>query len=246
VLEDVSLTLEPGELTVLLGANGAGKSTLLRLLAGFVSPASGEVFCQGVPVASLSRRALARRIAYVPQSFGADHAFSVREMVAMGRWAHVGRLASFGQGDIEAVDAALRDADLETLAHRRFDALSGGERQRVLFARALAQGASTLLLDEPTASLDLLHAHGLMSHVRKQADEGLAILAAVHDVALAARFADRAVVIADGRAVADGAPTEVLTPSLFARAFGVDASLHRGADGETMLEVRGAAKAVHA
>ncbi|NOY94244.1 MAG: ABC transporter ATP-binding protein [Deltaproteobacteria bacterium] len=242
VLRDVSLHVRPGELVALLGGNGAGKSTLLRLLAGFLRPDAGEVRALGDHLSGLDRREIARRLAYVPQRFGAEPSFSVREMVAMGRWAYLGRLSARSAEDDAAIEDALVAADLGGLAERSFDALSGGERQRVLFARALAQGSSVLLLDEPTASLDLLHAHRLMTHVADSAREGLAVLIAVHDVALAARFADRALVLSSGRLLADGSPYEVLTPSLFAEAFGVDASLRRSESGDCMLEVRGAAR----
>jgi len=240
VLREVSLSLHAGELVALLGANGAGKSTLLRLLAGFLTPDAGLVRVMGEPLSNLSRRQIAHRLAYVPQQFGVDPAFSVREMVAMGRWAHLGRLSALAAADEKAIDDAIALADLGELADRRFDTLSGGERQRVLFARALAQGSPVLLLDEPTASLDLLHAHQLMTHVRSNARAGLAILVAVHDITLAARFADRVLVLSGGHVIASGPPREVLTSELFARAFGVDATLHQSANGESMLEVRGA------
>jgi len=240
VLREVSLSLHAGELVALLGANGAGKSTLLRLLAGFLTPDAGAVKVTGKPLSDLSRRQLAHRLAYVPQHFGVDPAFSVRELVAMGRWAHLGRLSALATADEKAIEDAIALADLGEIADRGFDTLSGGERQRVLFARALAQGSPVLLLDEPTASLDLLHAHQLMTHVQSNARAGLAILVAVHDIALAARFADRVLVLSGESVVASGAPRDVLTPQLFAQAFGVDATLHQSANGDSMLEVRGA------
>jgi len=220
VLRGVDLTLEPGGLIALVGPNGAGKSTLLRALAGLIRPTSGSVTLDGVDVVTLSRPVLASRIAVVPQSFDTLFPFTVREIVGLGRSARLGLFTRPSSADAEAVERAMMDQELAGLAERRVDALSGGERQRVVLAMALAQEASVLLLDEPTAHLDPSHQRGVLLRVGELArTRGVIALAVLHDLNLAA-LADRVLVIDAGAIVADGPPVEALAAEVVTRVFG--------------------------
>ena len=220
VLRGVDLTLEPGGLIALVGPNGAGKSTLLRALAGLIRPTSGSVSLDGADVLGMSRAALASRIAVVPQSFDTLFPFTVREIVGLGRSARLGLFARPTVADREAVERAIRDQELTGLADRRVDALSGGERQRVVLAMALAQEASVLLLDEPTAHLDPSHQRGVLLRVGELArTRHVVTFAVLHDLNLAA-LADRVVVLDDGSVVADGPPAMALAGDVVRRVFG--------------------------
>ena len=220
VLRGVDLTLEPGGLIALVGPNGAGKSTLLRALAGLIRPTSGSVSLDGADVLGMSRAALASRIAVVPQSFDTLFPFTVREIVGLGRSARLGLFARPTVADREAVERAIRDQELADLADRRVDALSGGERQRVVLAMALAQEASVLLLDEPTAHLDPSHQRGVLLRVGELArTRNVVTFAVLHDLNLAA-LADRVVVLDDGSVVADGPPASALAGDVVRRVFG--------------------------
>ena len=230
-LRRVSFTARAGELVALLGPNGAGKSTLLKLAAGLLAPAEGRVRVGGLDAHGAPRRAFARVCALVPQEPRAPWPFTVREAVMMGRAPHQGLLAVPGPFDHGAVDGALRACDLLALADRRLDALSGGERRRVFFARALAQEPRVLLLDEPTAFLDLAHQVAAMEMARVAARAGLCVVAVLHDLNLAGGSADRIVALSDGRVVADGAPREVLTAERVAAVWGVP--VWRGENGAT-------------
>jgi iron complex transport system ATP-binding protein len=220
VLRGIDLELEPGRLIALVGPNGAGKSTLLRALAGLIRPTAGAVTLGGIDVTTLSRAALASRIAVVPQTFDTLFPFTVREIVALGRSARLGLFARPSPADAAAVARAIVDQDLAALADRRLDALSGGERQRVVLAMAMAQEAGVLLLDEPTAHLDPAHQGGILRTVGALARSGaVTVLAVLHDLNLAA-LADRIVVLDGGRIVADGAPAVALAADVVERVFG--------------------------
>ncbi len=220
-LEGVSLAARAGELVGLLGPNGSGKSTLVRLAAGLVAPASGTVRLCGLDPHAASRRAVARLCALVPQEPQAPWPFTVREAVMMGRTPHQGLLGIADRFDRGAVDGALRACELEQLEGRRLDALSGGERRRVFFARALAQEPKVLLLDEPTAFLDLAHQVAAMEMARLAARGGLCVVAVLHDLNLAADTCDRLVVLSHGRLVTEGRPGEVLTADRVREVWGV-------------------------
>ncbi len=222
VLDGVSVRVRPGEVVGLVGPNGAGKTTLLRACNGSLAPTAGAVRVDGDRVTGLSARETARRVATVPQEPSLGFDFPVREAVAIGRTAHVPRFGRRGPDDRAAVDRALDRAAVTDLADRPVTELSGGERARVSLARALAQDAPVLLLDEPTANLDVGHQVRTLSLVRSLAgDGGRAVVAAVHDLDLAARFCDRLVLLADRTVRAAGAPADVLTPDALADAFGV-------------------------
>jgi iron complex transport system ATP-binding protein len=239
VLRGVDLALRAGELVALLGANGSGKTTLLRLLSGALAPDAGEVQFEGRRVGEWRRDALARRVAVLPQQLDLPDGFRAAELVAMGRAPHARRLFATTVEDERAVKRAMVDADALDLAGRYPHELSGGERQRVLVAMALAQEPELLLLDEPTLHLDLAHQVSLLSSIRRlQAQRGLTVVAVLHDLNLAAAFAPRVVVLADGVVAADGAPEAVLTSTLIERTFGIDVLEARDAEGTRYLAVR--------
>ena len=220
VLRDVDLQIAGGEVVALIGPNGAGKSTLLRVLAGLLRPSLGRVTLGDTDLATLERRAVARRVAVVPQVFDTLFPFTVREIVTLGRTPHRGALGLLGADDANAVARALEALGSADLADRRIDRISGGERQRAVLAMALAQEPDVLLLDEPTAHLDPAHQLATLELVRRLArDRGLAVLAIVHDANLAA-LADRVAVLRDGAIVRDAAPLDALTPDLVASVFG--------------------------
>ncbi len=210
-LDDVSFTARQGEFVGLLGPNGAGKSTLVRIVAGLAAPRAGEVRLAGLDPFRAPRRQVARACALVPQEPRVAWPFTVREAVMMGRAPHQGLLAVADRFDRGAVEGALEACDLVPLADRRLDALSGGERRRVFFARALAQEPRVLLLDEPTAFLDLGHQVAAMRMAQVAARGGLCVVAVLHDLNLAAAACDRVVVLSGGRVVAEGPPAAVLT-----------------------------------
>jgi iron complex transport system ATP-binding protein len=221
ILDAVSLSVGEGSFLALVGPNGAGKTTLLRTVNGLVEPAAGEVRLGGTAVAELSARALARRVATVPQETNLGFDFDARSVVEMGRTPHRSRFGGGADGEGEAVARALDRTDTAALADRSVGDLSGGERQRVLLARALAQDTPALLLDEPTASLDINHQLATLSLVRELVREGRTAVAAIHDLDLAARFCDRMALLADGELLAVGTPGEVLTSDRLATAYGV-------------------------
>ena len=230
-IDEVSFTARGGELVGLVGPNGAGKSTLVRLVAGLAAPSSGTVRLAGLDPAAAPRRAVARVAALVPQEPRAAWSFAVRDVVMMGRAPRQGLLALPSRFDRGAVDGALEACDLVQLADRRLDALSGGERRRVFFARALAQEPRVLLLDEPTAFLDLAHQVAAMRMAEVAARAGLCVVAVLHDLNLAAASCDRLVVLSRGRVVAEGAPTDVLSAERVREVWGVP--VWRGQNGAT-------------
>jgi iron complex transport system ATP-binding protein len=221
VLRGVDLIASDGELVALVGPNGAGKSTLLRVLAGLVPAIAGTVTIGGVDLASLDRAAVARRMAVVPQVFDTLFPFTAREVVALGRTARLGRFGIARRDDVAAVSRAMVALEVDALAERRIDRLSGGERQRVVLAMALAQEPDVLLLDEPTAHLDPAHQATTLGRIAALARErGIAVVAVLHDLNLAAAFASRVVVLADGSVVRDAEPSHVITAELVTRVFG--------------------------
>ena len=231
VLEGLSLAVRAGERLALVGPNGAGKSTLLRILAGTVRPARGSVRLDGVPLETMPGAERARRIAYVPQECRVAFDFTVYELVLMGRSPWLGWLGVEGARDLAEVDRALAFTETRSLAERPVSHLSSGERQRVLLARAIAQNAQTILLDEPTAFLDLGHQvriHRLLATLN--AERGATVLFVSHDLGLAARHASRLVVLHRGRIAADGPPADVLTPALLHDVYGVEARIRADAD----------------
>ena len=230
-LSAVSLAARAGEFVGLLGPNGAGKSTVIRLVAGLLAPSSGAVRLAGLDPFTAPRRTVAQLCALVPQEPRIAWPFTVREAVMMGRAPRQGLLALPSRFDEGAVEGALQACDLVHLADRRLDALSGGERRRVFFARALAQEPRVLLLDEPTAFLDLGHQVAAMRIAEVAARGGLCVVAVLHDLNLAAAACDRVLVLDRGRLVAEGAPAAVLSEGLVREVWGVP--VWRGENGAT-------------
>lgn len=217
ILRGVDLSAHAGELVALVGPNGAGKSTMLAVLAGDVTPDAGEVWFGGKPLSSMPEIEVARRRAVLPQKSTVTFPFTVRQVVQMGRspWAQTDRV----EDDESVVDEAMRATGVDALFDRAVSALSGGEAARVALARVLAQQTQLLLLDEPTAALDIHHQEQCMSVVRARVDNGAGAVVVLHDLGAAAAHADRVVIIDAGRVAADGTPREVLTPELLTRIY---------------------------
>ncbi|MBF4161086.1 heme ABC transporter ATP-binding protein [Nocardioides sp. CBS4Y-1] len=216
ILDDIDLHLAPAQLVALVGPNGAGKSTLLALLAGDQEPSSGRVLHAGRPVTAYGSRALARRRAVLTQHQGLAFGFTVRQVVTMGR-------APWRASDVEdqrVVEESMRRADVDALAARAFPTLSGGERARASFARILAQTTPVILLDEPTAALDIRHQEAVLATARAEADAGALVVVVLHDLSLAAAYADRVCLVSGGRLVADGPPRQVLRADLLGDVYG--------------------------
>jgi iron complex transport system ATP-binding protein len=221
VLRGVDLRVEAGEMLALIGPNGAGKSSLLRVAAGVLRPSSGRVLLGERDLGRCSAREVARHVAVVPQEGPLPAGLLVREMVELGRTPYTRLLFGPTTRDRQAVDWALDAAGVAGLARRFVDELSGGERQRVILARALAQQPELLLLDEPTANLDLHHQVAMLELLRGLTRErGLTVLAAVHDLQLAALYCDRLALISGGQIVSSGSPEAVLTAPLLLETFG--------------------------
>lgn len=234
VLAGADLGLAPGELVCLLGGNGAGKSTLLRIMLGLLHPRAGEVRVDGQPLSLLARRALACRTAYVPQVHAAPFPYTVREVVTMGRLPARGLFRAPGGRDREVVERVLEHLDIGHLAARPYTEVSGGERQLALIARALAQEASLLIMDEPLAGLDYGHQVRLLARLEGLAAEGYGVLMTTHDPDQPLSGCDRVALLKDGRIAGDGPPGEVLTPDAIRMLYGVPVALVRDAEGRSI------------
>lgn len=231
VVSDVDLSFAPGRCTAVVGANGSGKSTLLRALAGLAPAMAGTVSLDGTPVDTFGARALARQVAFLPQSPLVPGGITVAELVALGRHPHRRLLGGPTPDDERAIDDAMARTGIVAFADRTVDQLSGGERQRVWIAVALAQEAPVLLLDEPTTFLDIRHQLEVLALIRHLCDEGgRTVVAVLHDLNQASSFADHLVVVGNGRILAEGSPAEVLSAELLAEAFGVHADVHLDGD----------------
>jgi iron complex transport system ATP-binding protein len=225
VVDQLSYSVETGEWVALIGPNGAGKTTALRAIAGLVAY-EGAIRLLDEDARALPRKELARRVALVPQVPLVPGNMSVREYVLLGRTPHLGYFGSESRSDHHAVDAALEQLDLEEFAQRRLDTLSGGERQRATLARALAQNAPLLLLDEPTAALDMGRQQQVLEIVdRLRAHRGLTVLSTMHDLTLAGQYADRLLLLDGGRLVAAGAADDVLTRELITEHYGAEVAV---------------------
>lgn len=226
VIADLHIEIEPGTITALVGPNGSGKSTLLKTLARLLKPAAGAVLLDGKAIHTMRTAAVARQLAILPQGPSAPAGITVRELVEQGRFPHVGALHMLKQQDHITITEALRLTGMSELAQRPLDGLSGGERQRAWIALTLAQDTPVLLLDEPTTFLDIGHQLEVLDLVRRlNRGRDMTIVLVLHDLNQAARYADRMVVLKQGRIVADGAPAHVLTPELLATVFSVQVNI---------------------
>jgi iron complex transport system ATP-binding protein len=243
VLDRVSLHVARGGITGVLGPNGSGKTTLLRILSGSLAPSDGEVLLDGQPIGRLARRALARRLAVVPQEIHPVFDYTVLDLALMGRYAHLGPFAFESAADLRATRLALAATGTADLECRHFDTLSGGEKQRVVIASALAQfeedaggPARLLILDEPTAALDLHYQLEVAQLLRRLAnDRGLTLLVSTHDLQFAWQVCDRVVLLQDGRVLADGPTSETLTPEHLRALYGVQVDRITHPDGTVSL-----------
>ena len=219
-VDGISFDANRGEITAVVGPNGSGKSTLVRTLVGRIKPLSGTVLIDDRPIAEMARVGVARLVAVVAQSEETAFPVTVAEYIALGRFPHIGAWHRVGEADRRAMEQATALANVGEFLARPMDALSGGERQRVRLARALAQGGQGLVLDEPTAFLDIGHEMTVFELLVRLAREGQAVLLVSHNLNLVARFAERIVLIDNGRVVASGPPATVMEPNTLARVYG--------------------------
>jgi iron complex transport system ATP-binding protein len=238
VLRGVSLSIAEGELWAVLGPNGAGKSTLLRTLLALHPPSGGRISVLGRPLGEWPRRQLARAIAWVPQVFEPTFGFTGLEVVAMGRSPHQGLWGLPTDADLARARAAMEELGIAALAARPATAMSGGEQRLLLLARAFVQEPKVLLLDEPTAFLDLRHQVEALRALKLRTGRGLGALAVLHDVNLAAAFADRVLLLREGRALATGSAREVLTSAVLERLYDVSMTEVPGEDGRPLFAPR--------
>lgn len=233
LLNNVSARFEPGKVNVIIGPNGAGKSTMLTCLAGLIVADSGAVMLDGHGIAKLPAKERARRIGLLPQNGEVNWDVKVRDLVALGRFAYSGK--SSAAEDQAAIDAAMNAADCAQFAGRNILQLSGGEKARVLLARVLAGQPEWLLADEPLANLDPRYQIELLAHLRRLAEDGVGIIAVLHDLTLAARIADNVVLLQDGNVIASGPVQSVMTPVNLNSVFGIDCEILYGADGKMAI-----------
>jgi iron complex transport system ATP-binding protein len=235
ILQDFTIDLRPGMVLAVVGPNGSGKSSLLRCMAGLWPLTEGRIALEGRDLREISRPEVACAVTFVPQEAKLEFEFTVREIVSMGRYAHRGRFAGETSHDRNAVEEALVRADVAYLAERPVTHLSGGERQRVLIARSLATRSRILLLDEPTASLDVEHGLDILELCRSLANEGRTVAIATHDLNGACRIAERVALLDSGRLVGVGSPSTVLTSENLERAFHVRSEAVASRDGSPLL-----------
>lgn len=234
-LAGVAFAVAPGEVIAIAGPNGSGKTTLLRAMLGTVPLAGGRVMLQGRPLHEWSRRDIARTIGALPQREEPAFPMSVREAITLGRWSHLGPFASPGAADDAAIASAIERCDVGALADRGIDSLSGGEWQRVRVARTLAATPRVLLLDEPSAALDIAHEMALFELLAGLAADGMAVVVITHHVNLAARYAGRIVLMKEGVAVLDAPPAEVMTESVLSSLFDWPVSVHQLPEGTSQF-----------
>jgi iron complex transport system ATP-binding protein len=218
-LQEITLDVRRGEVLGIVGPNGSGKSTLLRVMAGLLGPDEGAVSLDGEPILSLSRRQLARRLAFLPQETAASFRFAVREVVAMGRYPYLGAFGFLTEGDVRIVERALEETAVGPLAGRNFLTLSGGEKQRVLIAAILAQEPSVMLLDEPTGALDIHHRSQVFDLLWGLSRKGIGVVAVTHDLNAAGQFCDRLVLLSQGTVACAGTPAGVLAEAMLSAVY---------------------------
>ena len=244
LLENINLTFKAGQFVGLIGANGAGKSSLLQLLLGLIEPQSGLVLINGKNIHRQKRRDIAKQLAFVPQSIELPYAFRVQELVAMGRNPYLGPFSLETAIDKKLIVEAMQKTDITHLKDRLVNTLSGGEKQRVIIARALAQQAPTILLDEPIASLDICHQIETLQLIQSLTQSGKLAITALHDLNLAASYCDRLILMgetADSSAktiIADGTPKQVLTKENLAECFSIQADIIKTKNKISLANIR--------
>jgi len=244
ILRGVSLEVPEGAVVALAGRNGAGKTTLLRIASRVLRPSAGRVSIHGTPIGEFSRQDLAKQLAVVPQDTPVSFPFRVIEVVLMGRSPHLGVLGFESRADVALARGVMERVGIEDFADRSILDLSGGERQLVLIARALTQQPKILLLDEPTAHLDIAHRVAVLDLVRDFARDGRSALVVSHDLSLSARASDRLALLAEGRVLDCGTPADVLTPENLAATFGIRADVIQAPDGSPLVVPRSATSEV--
>ena len=244
LLADINLDFKSGQFVGLIGANGAGKSTLLQLLLGLIKQQSGSVALNGLEIHSQKRRDIAKQLAFVPQSIELPYAFTVQALVAMGRNPYLGPFELETAKDKKIIEQAMLKTDIAHLKERMVNTLSGGEKQRVIIARALAQQAPTILLDEPIASLDICHQIETLQLIQSLSKSGKLALTALHDLNLAASYCDRLILIGQTHAgsvktiIADGSPEQVLTRENLANCFSIEADIIKTNDKISLANIK--------
>ena len=228
-LGDLSLSLAAGELLAIIGPNGSGKSTLLKLAAGVLAPASGSVVLEGRSMAEYARSDVARALGYLPQGVAYAFDYLVRDVVAMGRFPHLSGLGFLSRADLDVMDRCLARTETAAYRDRRISHLSGGERQRVFLASVLAQEPRVLLLDEPTASLDIHHQTGFFRLLRDLAGHGIGVAVVTHDLNLASFHCERLCLMCEGRLVEEGTPEDILRPTTLSDVYGETIRVERDA-----------------
>jgi len=235
LVRNVNVSLRAGNFTSLIGPNGSGKTTLMRLMTGLLLPSEGQVKLNDKHLDEYTRREIAQNITFVPQDTHIDFAFTVKEIVTMGRHPHLGKFGRETAKDTYAVNEALERADVADLANRYVTELSGGERQRVIIARSLATEAEVLLLDEPTANLDIAHAIDVLELCRKLADEGKTVCTALHDINASARYSNEVILMNKGELISQGLTENVLKEDKLNEVFQVCADQTQAADGKPIF-----------
>ena len=235
VLHDVCFSINDGQFAAILGPNGAGKTTLFRCILGFLKDYTGNISCAGQDISALGPRYLAKLMAYIPQSATPVFNHTVLDMVLMGTNSHAGRLSTPGKAQTEAAELALEKLGIIDFRSRGCRTLSGGEAQLVLIARALAQGAKALIMDEPSANLDLGNKQRVLMLARQLSREGYTVLMSVHEPDQALVYADRALVLSNGRVIADGAVGDVITETLISDVYGVNVKISLEPNGKGIL-----------
>jgi iron complex transport system ATP-binding protein len=228
VLQGVSLEVRKGQFVGIIGPNGCGKTTLLRVVAGVLRPSAGQVLLEGVEMRRIPRRKLARTMACLAQDMGLDLSFTVRDVVQMGRWPHLGTIGRESQHDREVVERAMESADVLHMADKVITETSGGERRRAFIAMCLAQEPRLFLLDEPTTHLDIGHQLSILDLIRSlNQRDGMTVVAVFHDLNLAAEYCDQLLILNQGREEAFGTPEQVLTPETIQRVYGAGVSVEQ-------------------
>lgn len=225
ILQEVSLTANKGDFIGLIGPNGSGKSTWLRAISGLLPYDSGSVLLKGKEISSYQAKEIAKVIGYVPQDTSLDFDFLVRDIVLMGRHAHIPRFGLESESDYKIAEQAIKTTNICHLAHQYVNQLSGGQRQMVFIAKALAQQTDVLILDEPTSALDINRQLQVLELVKKLTEEGVTVVTAIHDLNLAARFCNKLVLLTEGKVLAAGEPDVVLTTENLRESYRVHASV---------------------